>query len=81
MEKARVGRISHYFPKIGVAVIEVEAALKVGDKILVEGSTAFEQTIDSMQVDRKPIKAAKKGDSVGMKTAQPVKEHDIVYKM
>ena len=81
MEKVRVGKISHYYPKIGVAVVEVEAALKIGDKISIESNeTNFQQTVGSMQIDRTPIKEAKKGSSIGMKVENAVKEHDIVYK-
>ncbi|MDD5181656.1 MAG: translation elongation factor-like protein [Candidatus Nanoarchaeia archaeon] len=82
MAKTRVGKISHYFSKIGVAVVEVEAPLKVGDKISIEGGTTkFEQTVSSMQVDREAIKSAKKGDSVGMKVDSEVKPGDVVYKL
>lgn len=81
MAKKKVGTISHYFPKISVAVVEVEAPLKVGDKISIEGpTTKFEQTVESMQVEHKEIKAAKKGDSIGMKVAEKVREKDLVYK-
>jgi len=82
MVKTRVGRISHYFSKIGVAVVVVEASLKIGDKISIEGGTTkFEQTVSSMQVDKEAIKAAKKGDSVGMKVDSEVKPNDVVYKL
>lgn len=82
MVKTKVGRISHYFSKIGVAVVVVEAPLKIGDKISIEGGTTkFEQTVSSMQIDKEAIKAAKKGDSVGMKVDSEVKPNDVVYKL
>ena len=81
MDKVRVGKVSHFYPKIGVAVVEVEAPLKVGDHITIEGAnTNFSQTVGSMQIDRTPIKEAKKGHSIGMKVDNEVNEHDIVYK-
>jgi len=80
--KKLVGKISHFFPKINVAVVEVEAPLKIGDKISIEGpTTKFEQKVESMQVEHKEIKAAKKGDSIGMKVADKVREKDLVYKV
>lgn len=80
MEKKEIGKITHFFPNISVAVVELKAALKVGDKISIEGhEKVVEQTVDSMQVEHKPIEKAKKGDAVGMKTAEPVKENDVVY--
>ena len=82
MDKKLVGKITHYFDKIGVAVVEVSAPLKVGDKISIEkGEEAFEQNVDSMQVDKKDVQAAKAGDAVGMKTAQPVKKGAEVFKI
>lgn len=81
-EKKLVGKISHFFPKISVAVIEVEAPIKVGDKISIEGpTTKFEQTVESMEVEHKKVKSAKKGDSIGMKVAEKVREKDLVYKV
>ena len=82
MEKVKVGKIDHYFSKIGVAVLDLEAPLKVGDKISIEGSsTNFEQTVDSMQIDKKNIEEAKAGDSIGMSVKDKVREKDIVYKI
>ncbi len=76
-----VGKVTHFFDKIGVAVIKLEAALKVGDKIKFEGHSSFEQVVDSMQVDREPIEEAEDGQEVGMKVAQPVKAGDLVFKV
>ena len=81
MEKKKIGKITHFFPKISVAVVELEGAIKVGDTIEVEGhGSTFEQKIDSMQVNHVAVKAAKKGDAIGLKVAQPVKEGDVVFK-
>lgn len=75
-----VGRVSHYFDKIGVAVIELTKALGVDDLIRIKGTTTdFKQKVKSMQVEHKPITKAKKGDAVGMKVEQEVREHDKVY--
>ncbi len=82
MEKKPVGKITHFFDKIGVAVIELSATLKVGDKISIEGhENQFEQTVDSMQIEHESIQTAKKGQAIGMKVAQPVKENDQVFKV
>ena len=81
MEKKQIGKIPHYFDKISVAVIELKAPLKVGDTITIEGhGNSFDQNITSMQIDNKPIKEAKKGQSIGLKVAQPVKQKDLVFK-
>jgi putative protease len=75
-----VGKVSHYFDKIGVAVVELTKALGVDDLIRVKGTTTdFKQKVKSMQVEHKAITKAKKGDAVGMKVEQEVREHDKVY--
>lgn len=76
-----VGHISHFFSKISVAVVDLTAPLAVGDHILVKGPlTDFEQTVDSMQIEREAIPRAEAGQSIGLKMVQPVKEKDTVYK-
>jgi hypothetical protein len=76
-----VGRITHFFSKIDVAVVELTAPLAVGDNILVKGpSTDFEQVVESMQIEHKNIPIAEAGQSVGLKLAQRARETDAVYK-
>jgi len=76
-----VGRITHFFSKIGVAVVELTAPLVVGDSILVKGpSTDFEQVVESMQIEHTNIPRAEAGQSIGLKIAQRVREKDAVYK-
>jgi putative protease len=76
-----VGRITHFFPKISVAVIELKAALSVGDMIAVKGPTTdFEQCVDSMQIEHKNVQRAEPGKSIGLKVMQRVRETDMVYK-
>lgn len=82
MEKKLVGEISHYYPKIGVAVVEVKSEIKVGDRISIEGATTnFEQTVESMEIEHKKIKVAKPGDSIGLKVIDRTREGDLVYKI
>ncbi|MEO0094686.1 MAG: hypothetical protein ABIL46_06455 [candidate division WOR-3 bacterium] len=82
MEKL-IGKVTHYFNKIGVAVIELtEDELNVGDTIHIKGHTTdFQQVVNSMQIEHKPIEKAKKGESIGMKVDSVVHEKDQVYKI
>jgi hypothetical protein len=76
-----IGNIAHFFPKISVAVLDLTLPLTVGDRILIKGpNTDFEQTVESMQIDRAPIQRGEGGQSIGLKVAQPVREKDVVYK-
>lgn len=75
-----VGRITHYFDRIGVAVMLVEAELYIGDWILIQGPhTQIEQQVASMQIDRAPIEQALPGDDIGLKVIEPVQDGDEVY--
>ncbi|MFH0868417.1 MAG: hypothetical protein V1831_03825 [Candidatus Woesearchaeota archaeon] len=77
-----VGKISHYYTNIGVCVVELSNALKVGDKVRIKGATTdFEQPIDSMQIEHDKIEEAKKGQSIGLKVKEHVRQHDVVYKV
>ena len=76
-----IGQIIHFFSKISVAVIELKASLNVGDTIVIKGpNTDFEQTVDSMQIEHKDVHHAEKGQSIGLKVADRVRETDTVYK-
>ncbi len=81
-EKKLVGKISHYFTKIGVCVIELSDELKVGDTISVEGSTTnYTQKVDSMQIEHQNVLNAGPGQAVGMKSQQRCRQGDLVYKV
>jgi len=79
----KIGKITHYFSNIKVAVIKLVAPLKIGDKIKVVGgkNTDFIQKVKSMQIDCKKIKLAKKGKSIGIKIDEKAREGYNVYKI
>ena len=81
-EKKIVGEVIHFFSNINVAVIKLSAALKKGDRISIEGATTnIQQDVSSMQVKHKEIESAKKGQEIGMKVSDRVREGDKVYKI
>jgi len=81
-EKKLIGTISHFYPKINVAVIDLSDALKVGDKILIERhEDAFEQVVSSMEIEHKKVQIAKKGQSIGLQVMGKTKEGAKVYKV
>ena len=78
----KVGEITHYFTRFGVAVVDMSGSLKVGDRIAIKGMTTnFEMTIGSMQVEGVNIEEAGAGDDIGMKVDDRVRQGDIVYKL
>jgi len=75
-----VGKVTHYYDKLGVAIIELAASLKVGDKIkFVKGDGEVEQIIASMQIERAGVESAKKGQVIGIKADSLIKEGTKVY--
>jgi len=80
-EVAEIGKITHFFSKINVAVIELTAPLNVGETILVKGPTTdLEQVVESMQIEHKNVQKAEAGQSIGLKVNDRVREKDVVYK-
>lgn len=77
----QIGKVTHYYDKIGVAVIEVvKQSLKVGDTVKISGhDKEFTQTIDSLQVEHTQVSEVPVGESCGMKVTQPVKQGDVLY--
>lgn len=77
-----IGKITHYFGHLGVAVIELSEELDAGDTIrVVGGQTDFTQQVDSMEVEHEKVQQAKSGDSVGLKIQEKVREGYKVYKL
>lgn len=80
MTLVQIGKVTHYYDKIGVAVVELSQTVKAGDKIKFSGhDKEFSQTVSSMQVEHQQINEAKNGDIIGLKVEQMVKPGDIVY--
>lgn len=79
--RQEVGRITHFYPKILVAVVELKHPLAVGDRIQIIGPTThLEQVVESMQIEHKAITSAAGGQSIGLKVADRVRETDVVYR-
>lgn len=75
-----VGKITHYYSNIGVGIIELASALKAGDTVHIKGKDRdFEQTVDSMQIEHAGVLKAGRGDVIGIKVKEKVKEGDEVY--
>lgn len=79
----KVGVVTHYYDKIGVAIVDLLVPLATGDKVkfVRGGEDLFEQEISSIQVEHKKVDSAGKGESVGIKVTEPVKDGAEVYKV
>ena len=80
MEEKEIGKVSSYFSHVSVAAIKLSGKLKIGSKIHIKGNTTdFEQEVDSIQIDKKDVPEAKKGDHIGIKVPEKVRPNDKVF--
>ncbi len=78
--EVQVGKVTHYFNRIGVAAIELSDSLEAGNLIHIKGHTTdIEQKVEAIQIDNGPITRADKGQVIGLKVKDYVREHDVVY--
>ncbi len=83
MGEEKIGFVSNYFSKISVAAVEItDGTVSVGDTLHFLGHTTdCESRVNSMQIEHKSVTEANKGDSVGIKVSEKVRENDKVYKV
>jgi putative protease len=82
MQEKEIGKITHYYGHLSVAIVELQDSLKVGETIHIKGhSSDFTQPADSLQIEHTSAPEAKSGDVIGLKVAQKVHPHDKVYKV
>ena len=77
-----VGRITHYYNHLNVAVLSLIGDLKIGDRIHILGHiTDFTQKVTSLEIEHQRVQSVKLGDDVALKVIEPVREHDHVFKV
>jgi len=76
MAEKKIGKVTHYYDKIGVAIVELASPLKLGDFVTFKkgGKEVHSQKVESMQIEKESVEKAKKGDVIGMKVDEPIKE-------
>ncbi|MEK7549013.1 MAG: translation elongation factor-like protein [Patescibacteria group bacterium] len=80
MKQKPIGKITHYYGHLGVAIIKFNRNVKKGEEVHFKGThTDFTQEIESIQYDHKDIEVAKKGQDVGIKVKEKVREGDEIY--
>jgi len=77
----RIGKVTHYYNRISVAVLELTGELKVGDWIHIHGKiTDITQRVASMEIEHQKIQSAGPGADVALKVIEMVREGDVVFK-
>ncbi|MBI2623129.1 MAG: translation elongation factor-like protein [Candidatus Liptonbacteria bacterium] len=75
-----IGAVTHFYGHLSVAIVKFKKAVEAGTKLHYKGATTdFAEVAKSMQYDHKPIEAAKKGQEVGIKVKDKVREGDEVF--
>jgi translation initiation factor IF-2 len=82
MEEVHIGTVSHFFAKPMVCAIKLVDELQVGDLVSFRGHTTdFQQQITSIQIEHDQVDLAHKGQEVGVKVDDRVREHDEVFRL
>jgi len=80
MTEKEIGVVSSYFGQAEVAAIKLSAGFKTGSKIHIKGHTTdFETEVTEIQIERKKVESAKKGDHIGIKVPEKVRPNDKVF--
>jgi len=80
MAEKEIGVVSSYFSHVSVAAIKLSGKLKKAQKIHIKGNTTdFEVDVKEIQIERKSVDQAKKGDHIGIKVPEKVRPHDKVF--
>ncbi|OGO11134.1 MAG: hypothetical protein A2Y93_13065 [Chloroflexi bacterium RBG_13_68_17] len=77
-----LGKVTHFYDKINVAVIRLDRTVKAGESVHFLGrNTDFQQAIDSMQVEHQAVTEGAPGTEVAVKVLQRVHAGDSVYRL
>lgn len=80
--EVEIGKITHYYSHLSVAVLELTDSLKLGDSIHILGHTTdFMQRVSSMEVNHHFMLCVEPGDNVALKVVEPVRVNDIIYRV
>jgi putative protease len=77
-----IGKVTHFYNRLSVAVVELVGELRVGDQIAILGhTTEFTQPVESLEIDHRRIQSAGAGQEVALKTWEIARLGDLVYKI
>ena len=79
--EVQVGKVTHYYNRISVAVLDLSGELEVGEMIHILGRiTDFDQRVTSMEIEHHKIQSAGRGTEVSLKVIEMVRKGDVVFK-
>jgi putative protease len=80
--ETQIGKITHYYSHLNVAVLQLTDRLKLGETIHIFGHTTdLVQKVTSMEVDHRRVVVVEPGENVAVKVIEPVRVHDEIYRV
>jgi hypothetical protein len=77
-----IGKVTHYYSHLNVAVLQLTDGLKVGETVHILGHTTdFIQKVTSMEVNHHRVVLVEPGQDVALKVVEPVHVHDTIYRV
>jgi hypothetical protein len=77
-----IGKVIHYWTRLGVVGVELTDTLKMDDWIHFLGTTTdFQQRVTSMQINKRFVNEAFAGQQVGILVAERARTGDTVYRI
>lgn len=77
-----IGHVTHYYKRLGVAVLCLIEEIKVNDLLHFSGlRTDFYQKAWSMEMEHRSIQCAGSGCTIAIKVAEPVHRNDRVFRV
>lgn len=82
MNEVQIGKVTHYFNRISVAVLELDGELNVGDTVHIVGRiTDFVMRVGSMEINHQKVQSVSAGDDVALQVDEYVRDGDAVFKV
>ncbi len=78
----RIGKVTHYYNHLNVAVLDLSGDIVTGDYIHILGrNTDFCQRVRSMEIEHRSVQKVPAGTEVALRVLQRVRRGDLVYKV
>lgn len=83
-KKVYIGKVTNFFGNLNVAEIKIEThSLNLNDEIHIIGPTTgvYEDVVEEIRVDLKPVEQAVKGEMCSIKVKETIRRQDKLYKV
>lgn len=82
MPEQRVGTVIHFYGKIGVAIVRLEAPVRPGDDLVIRGAhDDVPLRVESIEAEHARIPEGKPGQEVGIKVPGRVHEGSVAFRV